>query len=239
MLGASWLACRLPEGPLFAARRARRRAVVPARARAAPPRRAATSAGCARRWPRRGRGSAARPRRRDRPATPSSASSAPPSATPPATTSRSPATRASTRELRRRAARARHARAHRRGRRARARPVLFVGLHFGSIELPVAVPRVPGRRRRSTPMETIDDPALQAYFERTRGVGRRPPRRAARGAPRADRRARATAIPVGLVGDRDLTGGGIADPAVRGARRRCRWVRRMLAVETRRRRSTR
>ena len=74
-------------------------------------------------------------------------------------------------------------------------------------------------------METIDDPGLQAYFERTRGaagirlVGLREARRELLDALR-------DGIPVGLVGDRDLTGGGIADPAVRGARRCCRWVRR-------------
>jgi KDO2-lipid IV(A) lauroyltransferase len=58
------------------------------------------------------------------------------------------------------------------------------------------------------PMETIDDPGLQAYFERTRGVagvrlvGLREARRKLTQALR-------DGIPVGLVGDRDLTGGGI------------------------------
>ena len=74
-----------------------------------------------------------------------------------------------------------------------------------------------GSVRRSTPMETIDDAGLQACFERTRGVagirlvGLREARRELTDALR-------NGIPVGLVGDRDLTGGGIADPAVRGAR---------------------
>ena len=60
-------------------------------------------------------------------------------------------------------------------------------------------------------METIDDPGLQAYFERTRGVagvrlvGLREARRALLEALR-------DGIPVGLVGDRDLTGGGIPIP---------------------------
>ena len=57
-------------------------------------------------------------------------------------------------------------------------------------------------------METIDDPALQAYFERTRGslgiriVGLRQARREVMAAL-------GRGEPVGIVGDRDLTGGGI------------------------------
>ena len=64
--------------------------------------------------------------------------------------------------------------------------VLFVGLHFGSVELPVLFLafRV---GRTVTPMETIDDPGLQAWFERTRGVERRPAGRPARGATRRSR----------------------------------------------------
>jgi KDO2-lipid IV(A) lauroyltransferase len=84
--------------------------------------------------------------------------------------------------------------------------VLFVGLHFGSLEL--AVVFLAFRVGTTvTPMETIDDPGLQAYFERTRGVagirlvGLREARRELLGALR-------NGIPVGLVGDRDLTGGG-------------------------------
>jgi len=56
-------------------------------------------------------------------------------------------------------------------------------------------------------METLDDPGLQAYFERTRGragvrlVGLREARRELLAALRRG-------VPVGLVGDRDLTGGG-------------------------------
>jgi phosphatidylinositol dimannoside acyltransferase len=88
--------------------------------------------------------------------------------------------------------------------------VLFVGLHFGSLELPVLFLafRV---GTTVTPMETIDDPALQAWFERTRGVngvqlvGLREARRTLQDALRHG-------TPVGLVGDRDLTGGGIPIP---------------------------
>jgi KDO2-lipid IV(A) lauroyltransferase len=88
--------------------------------------------------------------------------------------------------------------------------VLFVGLHFGSVELPVQFLafRV---GTTVTPMETVDDPGLQAWFERTRGVngvqlvGLREARRVLQEALR-------DGIPVGLVGDRDLTGGGIPIP---------------------------
>jgi phosphatidylinositol dimannoside acyltransferase len=50
------------------------------------------------------------------------------------------------------------------------RRLIFVGLHFGAIELPALwLTRVRGLRLTS-PMETIDDPDLQRYFERTRGA---------------------------------------------------------------------
>jgi KDO2-lipid IV(A) lauroyltransferase len=85
--------------------------------------------------------------------------------------------------------------------------VLFVGLHFGSVELPVLF--LAFRIGKTvTPMETVDDPALQAWFERTRGVngvqlvGLREARRTLQDALH-------NGTSVGLVGDRDLTGGGI------------------------------
>ena len=85
-------------------------------------------------------------------------------------------------------------------------PVIFVGLHFGDLELPsrFLAARV---GQAVAPMETIGDPALQAYFERSRGangvriVGLREARRELLGAIR-------DGLSVGLVGDRDLTGGG-------------------------------
>jgi len=88
--------------------------------------------------------------------------------------------------------------------------VLFVGMHFGSVEMGVIFLafRVGST---VTPMETMDDPGLQAYYERTRGVagirlvGLREARRALLTALREG-------IPVGLVGDRDLTGGGTPIP---------------------------
>lgn len=86
------------------------------------------------------------------------------------------------------------------------RGVLFVGLHFGSLELPglFLASRVGGA---VAPMETIEDPDLQAWFIRTRGamgvriVGLREARRELLAALRSG-------TSVGLVGDRDLTGGG-------------------------------
>lgn len=84
--------------------------------------------------------------------------------------------------------------------------VVFVGLHFGAIELPALflAERVGGA---VAPMETIDDAGLQDWFVRTRGaagvriVGLREARRALLEALR-------DGTSVGLVGDRDLTGGG-------------------------------
>jgi len=84
--------------------------------------------------------------------------------------------------------------------------VIFVGLHYGAIELPALflAHRVGGA---VAPMETIDDPGLQAWFVRTRGavgiriVGLQAARRELLAAIR-------DGTSVGLVGDRDLTGGG-------------------------------
>ena len=88
--------------------------------------------------------------------------------------------------------------------------ILFVGLHFGSVELPALFLafRVGAVL---TPMETVDEPGLQAWFERTRGVagvrlvGLREARRTLLEGLRSG-------VPVGIVGDRDLTGGGIPIP---------------------------
>jgi phosphatidylinositol dimannoside acyltransferase len=85
--------------------------------------------------------------------------------------------------------------------------VIFVGLHFGSLELPglLLASRVGGA---VAPMETIDDADLQRWFVRTRGsmgiriVGLREARRELLAALRSG-------TSVGLVGDRDLTGGGV------------------------------
>ena len=90
------------------------------------------------------------------------------------------------------------------------RPVIFVGLHFGALELPALflASRVGGA---VAPMETVEDAELQDFFVRTRGaagvriVGLREARRELLGALREG-------ISVGLVGDRDLTGGGLPIP---------------------------
>jgi KDO2-lipid IV(A) lauroyltransferase len=90
---------------------------------------------------------------------------------------------------------------------ASGRAVIFVGLHFGAIELPALflAARVGGA---VAPMETVEDPALQDWFVRTRGaagvriVGLREARRELLAALQEG-------TSVGLVGDRDLTGGGL------------------------------
>ncbi len=91
---------------------------------------------------------------------------------------------------------------------APGRPVIFIGLHFGALELPSYVGAVHTGGRMTVPMETIGDAALQRFFVRTRGsvgiriIGLAEARRelgAALGRGEA----------VGLVADRDLTGGGL------------------------------
>jgi lauroyl/myristoyl acyltransferase len=87
-------------------------------------------------------------------------------------------------------------------------PMIFVGLHFGAIELPGLYFVHRTGTTATVPMETIPDPELQRYFVRTRGkvglriVGLREARRDLSAALRRGE-------PVGLVGDRDLTGGGL------------------------------
>lgn len=91
------------------------------------------------------------------------------------------------------------------------RAPIFVGLHFGAIELPALYLASRSGRPATAPMETIDDPPLQDWFVRTRGsvgiriVGLREARRELLAALRRGE-------PVGLVGDRDLTGGGVELP---------------------------
>jgi KDO2-lipid IV(A) lauroyltransferase len=86
--------------------------------------------------------------------------------------------------------------------------MVFVGLHFGAIELPGLYFVNRTGSTATVPMETIADPELQRYFVRTRGkvglriVGLREARRELSAALRRRE-------PVGLVGDRDLTGGGL------------------------------
>jgi KDO2-lipid IV(A) lauroyltransferase len=87
------------------------------------------------------------------------------------------------------------------------RPVIFVAAHFGAIELPALFLAERTKQPATVPMETIDDPELQRYFVRTRGrVGLRIVglKEAGRELLSALRRGES----VGLVGDRDITGGG-------------------------------
>ena len=109
-------------------------------------------------------------------------------------------------------------------------PMIFVGLHFGAIELPALYFVNRTGSTATVPMETIADPELQRYFVRTRGkvglriVGLREARRELAAALRRNE-------PVGLVGDRDLTGGGLEVPFF-GAPARLPIGPALLALET-------
>ena len=132
-------------GAALPRRRPGRRPLVPARARTAPPRRGATSAGSASALAASGRGSARRPRRRDRPARPR----APRPLRLPARRPLLPRGRPHPGDhprVRRRAAARRDARPHRRGGRAGQGRSSSSGSISARSSSPVAVPRVPGRR---------------------------------------------------------------------------------------------
>ncbi len=107
---------------------------------------------------------------------------------------------------------------------------IFVGAHFGAMELPAAYVARRSGVAVHVPMETIDDPGLQAWFEDTRGqtgiriVKLQSARRELLAALRRGE-------PVGLVGDRDLTGGGI-DIEFFGARASFPVGPGLLALET-------
>jgi phosphatidylinositol dimannoside acyltransferase len=85
---------------------------------------------------------------------------------------------------------------------------LFVGLHIGWFELPAVVAAARNGRPALVPSETIDDPELQAYIAGTR-------RRLGlelidlTTAKRRLKDALEKGETVGLLGDRDITGGGI------------------------------
>jgi phosphatidylinositol dimannoside acyltransferase len=109
------------------------------------------------------------------------------------------------------------------------RPAIFVGLHFGALELPALF--LASRVGEAVgPMESLDDPELQAWFVRTRGaagiriVGLREARRELTAALR-------DGTSVGLVGDRDLTGGGTLTELF-GAPARLPLGPSLLAIET-------
>lgn len=87
------------------------------------------------------------------------------------------------------------------------RGLIIVGLHFGAIEIPgLWVTKMLGRRI-TAPMETIADPDLQAYFERSRrqtGLNVIPAERAATELRASLGRGEA----IGLVADRPIGGAG-------------------------------
>jgi lauroyl/myristoyl acyltransferase len=88
------------------------------------------------------------------------------------------------------------------------RGALFVGIHMGWFELPAVVAAAQSGRQAIVPSETIADPALQAYLVRTRGrLGLQLIELS--GAKRLLKAALAEGGTVGLLGDRDITGGGI------------------------------
>ena len=184
------LVARLPaaRAPLVRAGRVRRRPLVPRHPRARGPGAAEPAPGGVALAARRTR-APARPRRRHRPARARAAGSA---GLPPrrALLPRGGASAGLRRERYRRERIAVETpevvaeRVH-----ARAGRSIFVGLHFGAHR---AARRCSSPRRAGaavSPMETLDDPALQAWFVRTRGAVGFRHRRAARGAAGAAGRA--------------------------------------------------
>jgi lauroyl/myristoyl acyltransferase len=113
---------------------------------------------------------------------------------------------------------------------AHATPIIFVGAHFGAIELPALYLATRTGRPVVGPMETVGDPHLQRWFERTRArvgiriVGLREARRELLAALRAGES-------VGLVADRDITGSGLEVPLF-GHPARLPACPALLAVET-------
>lgn len=90
-------------------------------------------------------------------------------------------------------------------------PKIFVTGHLGPIEMPGLYLASRSQRRITAPMETVGDPALQGWFVRTRsafGV-RIVTLREARRELLAEIRAGES---VGIVADRDITGGGVEVP---------------------------
>jgi KDO2-lipid IV(A) lauroyltransferase len=89
----------------------------------------------------------------------------------------------------------------------RAQGAVFVGMHFGAMELPARLAALRLPDPVLTPMETLPDPSLHAWFHRQRAsVGIEPmePRGAGR---RLVERARAGGV-VAIVGDRPIGGPG-------------------------------
>jgi KDO2-lipid IV(A) lauroyltransferase len=90
-------------------------------------------------------------------------------------------------------------------------PLVVVGMHFGALEMPISVVVELSGRRMTSPMETMDDPAMRAWFETSRGrmgVDVVPLRNARHALLAALKRGDS----IGLVNDRDLTGTGMPIP---------------------------
>jgi KDO2-lipid IV(A) lauroyltransferase len=86
---------------------------------------------------------------------------------------------------------------------------LFVGMHMGWYELPALLAIARSGRKAVVPSETIADPGLQAYLVETRErLGLQLIELS--GAKRVLKEALMNGETVGLLGDRDITGGGIA-----------------------------
>jgi len=90
-------------------------------------------------------------------------------------------------------------------------PALFVAMHYGSLDLPSTFLARQFGRPTVGPVETLADPALQALFSELRrpmGMQLVPLDRARRELRAAVDRGEV----VGIVADRDITGGGLATP---------------------------
>lgn len=90
-------------------------------------------------------------------------------------------------------------------------PMVFVAMHFGAVEYPALFAVARTGRHVTAPMETLDDPALQAWIARTRSsvgvdiVGLRDARRALN-------QALDDGGVVGMVADRNVAGGTVDVP---------------------------
>ena len=90
----------------------------------------------------------------------------------------------------------------------RPRQMIIVGMHFGAIEIPALWATKRFGRRITAPMETVNDPEMQSYFERTRGKTGLDLIPIEAAAP-VLRRALANGETVALVADRPIGGAGV------------------------------
>jgi len=109
-------------------------------------------------------------------------------------------------------------------------PGIFIGMHFGAVEFPALMAVVRSGRTIVAPMETLGDPAMQAWIRRTRAsVGVEIV--TLRGARRALLGALAEGRHVGIVADRNVAGGTI-DVEFFGATAPMPMAPALLAVES-------